>query len=159
MNKIKRKLLPLLLALVMLLGTVPATAAGSFSDISDMATAQNVEVLQMMGVVDGMSGSTFVPNGTLTRAQFCKMAVAAMGQGDRANIYKNYTIFVCLAAVLVMGLRHRHIGVDTTQYVYRFRTMDNYDSFKAYYLERLADKKFLLAESGYWLFCWVLHSC
>ena len=74
----------------------------------------------------------------------------------KAN-YKNYTIFICLLAVLVMGLRHRHIGVDTTNYVYKFRAMDNYDSFKAYYIERLADKKFLFAESGYWLFCWVLH--
>lgn len=74
----------------------------------------------------------------------------------KAN-YKNYTIFICLLAVLVMGLRHRHIGVDTTNYVYRFRAMDNYASFGAYYEEYLADKKFLFSETGYWLFCWVLH--
>lgn len=71
--------------------------------------------------------------------------------------YKNYTIFVCLAAVLVMGLRHRNIGADTIQYVYRYRTMDSYDSFSAYYAEYLADRKFLVSETGYWLFCWVLH--
>lgn len=71
--------------------------------------------------------------------------------------YKNYTIFICLLAVLVMGLRHRHIGVDTTFYVSRFRVMDYYDSFGAYCEEYLVEKKFLFSETGYWLFCWVLH--
>ena len=94
----KKRLASLALALVMALGMAPAlapaaSAVGSFSDVTDLTTAQNLEVLQMMGVVDGMSGGTFNPTGTLTRAQFCKMAVEAMGEGDRANIYKNYTIF------------------------------------------------------------------
>ena len=94
----KKRLAALALALVLSLGMVPAlapaaSAIGGFSDVTDMTTARNVEVLQMMGVVDGMSGGTFNPTGTLTRAQFCKMAVEALGQGDRANIYKNYTIF------------------------------------------------------------------
>ena len=94
----KKRLASLALALVMALGLVPAlspgaSAVGSFSDVTDMTTAQNLEVLGMLGVVDGMSGGTFNPAGTLTRAQFCKMAVEAMGQGSRANIYKNYTIF------------------------------------------------------------------
>lgn len=94
MKRIRTKGLSLLLALVMLLGMLPAAnALGGFSDVSDMTTAQNIEVLQMMGVVDGVSGSSFNPTGTLTRAQFCKMAVEAMGEGDRVNIYKNYTIF------------------------------------------------------------------
>lgn len=94
MKRIRTRGLSLLLALVMLLGMIPAAnALGGFSDVSDMTTAQNIEVLQMMGVVDGVSGSSFNPTGTLTRAQFCKMAVEAMGEGDRVNIYKNYTIF------------------------------------------------------------------
>ena len=34
------------------------------------------------------------PTGTLTRAQFCKMAVEAMGNGDRGGpATRNYTIF------------------------------------------------------------------
>ena len=94
----KKRLASLALAMVLALGLVPymapkASAIGGFSDVTDMTTAQNVEVLQMMGVVDGMSSGVFNPMGTLTRAQFCKMAVEAMGQGDRANIYQNYTIF------------------------------------------------------------------
>ena len=94
----KKRLASLALAMVLALGLVPymapkVSAIGGFSDVTDMTTAQNVEVLQMMGVVDGMSSGVFNPMGTLTRAQFCKMAVEAMGQGDRANIYQNYTIF------------------------------------------------------------------
>lgn len=89
----------LVLAAVLLLGAAPgllipeAEAAGAFGDVSDLAMAQNIEVLQLMGVVDGMSSSSFEPSATLTRAQFCKMAVEAMGQGDRVSIYRNYTIF------------------------------------------------------------------
>ncbi len=82
-----------LLAVVLSLGLVPWASATVFSDISDANTAQNVEVLQMMGVIDGVGNNTFQPSGTLTRAQFCKMAVEVLGQGDRVIIYKNYTIF------------------------------------------------------------------
>ena len=82
-----------LLAVVLSLGLIPAASGSSFSDISDINTAQNVEVLQMMGVIDGVGGGSFNPTGTLTRAQFCKMAVEVMGQGDRVPIYKNYTIY------------------------------------------------------------------
>ena len=94
----KKRLASLMLALALALGMAPAlapaaSAVGTFSDVSDMTTAQNLEVLGMMGVVDGMSGGTFNPTGTLTRAQFCKMAVEAMGEGDRVSIYRNYTIF------------------------------------------------------------------
>lgn len=99
MRELIKRAASLVLAAVLLLGAAPgllvpqAEAAGTFSDVSDLAMAQNIEVLQLMGVVDGMSGSRFDPSGTLTRAQFCKMAVEALGQGDRVNIYKNYTIF------------------------------------------------------------------
>lgn len=81
-------------ALILLFGAVPKAAAlGSFSDITDQTTAINAEVLQMMGVVNGTGGSQFNPNGSLTRAQFCKMAVEVMQQGDRVLVHKNYTIF------------------------------------------------------------------
>lgn len=99
MRQFVKRVASVVLAAVLLLGAAPgllvteAEAAGTFSDVSDLVMAQNIEVLQLMGVVDGMSGSSFDPTGTLTRAQFCKMAVEAMGQGDRVNIYKNYTIF------------------------------------------------------------------
>ena len=93
MKPVLRRTLCALLAVLLTLGLIPGAAASSFSDISDINTAQNVEVLQMMGVIDGMEGGSYNPAATLTRAQFCKMAVEAMGQGDRVLIYKNYTIY------------------------------------------------------------------
>ena len=87
-----RKLVSLLLVAAVLLSmAVPAGAA--FTDITDSKTRQEVAVLQMMGVINGTSDTTFSPNGTLTRAQFCKMAVIAMGLGDEEPLYRNRTIF------------------------------------------------------------------
>ena len=77
----KKRLLTLLLAacLTVSLLAVPAGAASAgFSDVSDSSTALAVESLRLMGVLDGYSDGTFRPDGSLTRAQFCKMAVYAM---------------------------------------------------------------------------------
>ena len=87
-----KKLISLLLiAAVVFSMAVPAGAA--FSDISDATTQKEVAVLQMMGVINGTSDTTFSPNGTLTRAQFCKMAVTLMGRADEEPLYRNRTIF------------------------------------------------------------------
>jgi hypothetical protein len=84
----------LLLAVLLLLLAVPVSASGSgFADIADSDTAQNVEVLQMMDVINGISSTQFDPNGTLTRAQFTKMAVMILGQGSQVDNYRGYTIF------------------------------------------------------------------
>lgn len=84
------------LLLVAMLATLllPASAAGAaFTDITDAATAKNAAVLQMMGVMDGVGNGKFSPNGTLTRAQFCKMTVQIMGIGDQEPLYRNRTVF------------------------------------------------------------------
>ncbi len=87
-----KKLISLLLiAAVVFSMAVPAGAA--FSDISDTTTQKEVAVLQMMGVINGTSDTTFSPGGTLTRAQFCKMAVTLMGRADEEPLYRNRTIF------------------------------------------------------------------
>ena len=85
--------LALALAASLLPGLVSAPAAASFSDIADDATAENVEVLRMLGVVDGVGNGAFRPGGTLTRAQFCKMAVVMQGKEGAAGQYQTYTIF------------------------------------------------------------------
>ena len=92
----KHKLLSLILALALLvsLGAHAFAASGSgFTDIADRTTAQDAETLRILGVVDGMADGKFVPNGTLTRAQFCKMAVIMMGAGDKEPTFRNRTIF------------------------------------------------------------------
>lgn len=82
--------------------TLPATAAGgsAFTDISDSDTAEAAEILRLLGVVDGTGGASYRPGGTLTRAEFCKMAVDVMGKGDLEPAQRGRTIF------LDVGPRH-----------------------------------------------------
>ncbi len=87
----KKRLVSILLALAALLTLAPGALA--FTDIQDAPTAREVAVLQMMGVVNGTSATAFSPNGTLTRAQFCKMAVTFWGRGGEEPLYRNRTIF------------------------------------------------------------------
>ena len=88
----KKKFLSLLLSAALVLAMVlPASAA--FTDIQDSQLQKQVSVLQMLGVIGGTSASTFSPNGTLSRAQFCKMAVVLLGRENEEPLYRNRTIF------------------------------------------------------------------
>lgn len=91
--KKRTKHLALLLATLMVVLFLPLPASAGFTDISDAETARNVEVLQMMGVISGVSYDRFDPNDLLTRAQFTKMAVTVLGKADQVTNFKNYTIF------------------------------------------------------------------
>ena len=86
-----------LLAATMAAGLVlPAGAANgdsSFSDISDPTLALQGDILRLMGVVSGTGGNQFQPNLTLTRAQFCTMAVNFMGLADQVPLHATRTIF------------------------------------------------------------------
>ena len=87
----RKRLCAAVLAMVMTLGilTIPSGAADTtrFSDVSDRSTALAVETLRLMGVLDGYSDGTFRPNQQLTRAQFCKMAVYALGAENELGLY------------------------------------------------------------------------
>ncbi len=69
------------------------TSAGAlFSDITDPQLTQTASVLASLGIMQGIGNDRFSPYTPLTRAQFCKMAVASMGLTDVSG-YRNYTIF------------------------------------------------------------------
>lgn len=95
----KKRILSLLLAVCMAVSllALPAGAANSgtvtFSDINDRNTAMAVESLRLMGVLDGYGDGTFRPGASLTRAQFCKMAVYAMNGEDELGRYSTVTVF------------------------------------------------------------------
>jgi len=91
----KKRILSIVLAFAMLLGIflVPSYAASSFTDITDSATANAVEVLRFMGVIDGVGDGKYNPKGTLTRAEFAKLAVVSMNSAADLTKYKNMTIF------------------------------------------------------------------
>lgn len=95
----RKKIVSFLLAVctAVTLLAVPAgasvAAAATFSDLSDRDTAAAVESLRLLGVLDGYADGTFRPGNTLTRAQFCKMAVYALGAGDQLGQYRTVTVF------------------------------------------------------------------
>lgn len=87
-----------LLVLVMALSAlaVPAFAAdttGRFSDVTDEETILAVESLRLMGALDGYPDGTFQPEGSLTRAQFCKIAIYAMNGENELGLYNTITVF------------------------------------------------------------------
>lgn len=84
----KKRLISICLALIFVL----AQASAVFSDITDSSLAQKVAILDALGIMQGMGNDQFNPNGSLTRAQFCKIAVTAMGISD-VSAYTSYTIF------------------------------------------------------------------
>ena len=83
-----KRTLSLLLALLLLLTLAPAALA--FEDIPDFAERAAAESLASLGVVDSVD--LFYPQSSLTRAQFCKIAVLAAGFEEK-GLYSNYTIY------------------------------------------------------------------
>lgn len=80
---------------VILPASAASVQASAFVDITDPAVAEAAEILRLLGVVNGTSteANYFNPSGTLTRAEFCKMAVEIMGKGSEAAAQANRTIF------------------------------------------------------------------
>ena len=95
----KKRLVAVLTAVVLLLGLVPGPVAvaagdGTFHDITDPTVAEAAELLRLLGVVDGTGSGAFNPGGSLTRAEFCKLAVEMMGRGDEEPAHRNRTIYL-----------------------------------------------------------------
>ncbi len=88
------------LALTLLCGTLPTSALAAetkkapFVDIQDPQVAEAAEFLRLLGVVDGTGENAFTPDRVLTRAEFCKMAVELMGNGDKVAAQMNRTVFL-----------------------------------------------------------------
>lgn len=80
------------ISLCLTLALTAATAGAAFSDISNGSLQQTASVLGSLGIMQGTGNNRFEPNRPLTRAEFCKLAVTAMGIDD-ASPYASYTIF------------------------------------------------------------------
>lgn len=80
------------ISLCLTLALTAAPAGAAFSDISSGSLQQTASILGSLGIMQGTGNNRFEPNRPLTRAEFCKLAVTAMGIDD-ASPYANYTIF------------------------------------------------------------------
>lgn len=96
----RTKWIAFLLAVSLLAGMVTTASAVSvtpavsaFTDISDPDVAESADLLRLLGIVNGTGGTSFRPQGTLTRAEFAKMAVELLGEGEKAASQMNRTIF------------------------------------------------------------------
>lgn len=87
--------------------------------------------------------------------------VVLLGMGSKEiglqrDNYKPYLIISGIMVTLVMGLRHRYVGVDTFAYIYRHEQLAAMPSFKPFYDTALAEYDFLFSESGYYFCSWLL---
>lgn len=89
----KQRILALLLSAGLCLGIIAAAPALAFSDVSDPEVSEAVEVLCGLGIVSGYSDGDYHPEETLTRAQFCKLAILAEGHGDQVQGSAYRTLF------------------------------------------------------------------
>ena len=65
-----KKVLSLVLALAMALSLMTvafAKDARDYTDFDEATYKEAVDVMSAIGVIDGMNGTTFAPDGTLTR--------------------------------------------------------------------------------------------
>lgn len=96
-----RRFLSTALAAALLSGamavTAPAASAAqlsAFRDLTDPRTAEAVEFLRLLEVVNGVPGGLYDPAGTLSRAEFCKMAVVALDRSDEESAQRGRTIYL-----------------------------------------------------------------
>lgn len=84
MIKNLKKLISTVAAVAMLASTASVFAL-DFPDVDESASyANSVEALTALGVVNGDDNGLFNPENTVTRAEFAKMTVEALGEGDAA---------------------------------------------------------------------------
>ncbi len=94
-----KRILAAALTLTLVCGVLPAPTLAAegklapFVDLQDPQVAEAAEFLRLMGVVDGTGDNAFTPDRILTRAEFCKMAVELMGNGDKVAAQMNRTVF------------------------------------------------------------------
>ena len=77
MNRIKSAAL-IALAAVMAVMLASGVLADKYTDVTDPEMLIAVSVLDALDVVEGFPDGGFHPNDTLTRAQFCKLAIGLL---------------------------------------------------------------------------------
>ncbi len=87
-----KRLIALVLCAALLLCCVPASLA-SFSDVTDPALSQKLDLLHALGIFQGVPGGAFLPDGILTRASFCVLAVRLSTPDIDPSLYTSYIKF------------------------------------------------------------------
>ena len=80
----KRTLLSLFLAVLLLLSVCGAAAAVSFPDVTGHPLEEAIGRAVELGIINGYTDGTFRPDGSVTRAEFCAMTNRALGLAGRS---------------------------------------------------------------------------
>ncbi|MCC5909215.1 MAG: S-layer homology domain-containing protein [Clostridiaceae bacterium] len=91
-----KKLLSLVLVLSLVLGSFGmafAAPSQNFTDVSDANVAEAVDRLQAFGIVDGYEDGTYRPDQEISREEFAKLVVEALGLGLAAEAAMGATQF------------------------------------------------------------------
>ena len=81
-----KKVLALVLALVMVLGSFSFVSAASYDDVTGTTYEDAVARLSLLGVLEGYPDGSFKPEGEITRAEFAAVAVRAKGLANAAKV-------------------------------------------------------------------------
>ncbi|MCF8020465.1 MAG: S-layer homology domain-containing protein [Vallitaleaceae bacterium] len=95
-NKNMRKtnrFVALLMALVLVFSSAMSTAVFANEDVAGTEFEVTVGKLKAVGIMEGYPDGTFKPEGEITRAEFAKIAVVALGLGDAAEVSRGVTRF------------------------------------------------------------------
>lgn len=94
-----KKVLALVLAVVMIMGTVAVASAKDYKDVKSADNyAEAIDILSSLGILDGFEDGTFKADGRLTRAQAAKIVAivhnaattgAIKGQDEVSALYAN----------------------------------------------------------------------
>jgi hypothetical protein len=88
-----KRFMALLLTLVLVFGSMSSAFAAVNEDVVDTDYEVAVTKLNAVGIMEGYPDGTFRPEGQITRAEFAKIAVLALGLNDAAEVSKSDTIF------------------------------------------------------------------
>lgn len=92
-----KKILALVLTLTMVLGTFTFVAAAP-EDVVGTDCEDAVARLMALGIISGFPDGTYKPDEPVTRAQFAKIIVSALGVGEAANYAAGATKFADVPA-------------------------------------------------------------
>ena len=82
-----KKVLALVLAVVMIMGTVAVASAKDFKDVKATDNyAEAIDVLSNLGIIDGFTDGEYKPEGTFTRAQAAKMVAIVHNAATKGYI-------------------------------------------------------------------------
>ncbi|HWQ51123.1 MAG TPA: S-layer homology domain-containing protein, partial [Terriglobales bacterium] len=81
------------LATALVCAALAVLPAAAFSDVTDSDAALAAETLQSLDIIGGFEDGSYRPGSPLTRAQFSKIAVIALGDESQVVLQKSFTVF------------------------------------------------------------------